>query len=101
MLENNFVVSLLVLWPFLLQCSAQMHQLRLIPIPCDGFTRFEQDIPCFLKYSNFGMLLASCWHFFGTLVFPSDHTDVIITWKKHTLPNWLKAIFTLYSVKLE
>ena len=44
MLENNFVVSLSVLWPFLLQCSAHTHQLRSIPIPCDGFTRFQQFI---------------------------------------------------------
>ena len=39
-----FVLSLLVLWPFLLQCSAQTHQLPLIPICCDGFTRFQQLI---------------------------------------------------------
>ena len=39
MLEDNFVVYLLVPWPFLLQCSAQTHQLRSIPTPCDGFTR--------------------------------------------------------------
>ena len=44
MLEDNFVVSLLVLWLFLLQCSAQTHQLRLIPIPRNGCTRFQQFI---------------------------------------------------------
>ena len=44
MLEDNFVVSLLVLWPFFLQCSAQSHQFRSIPIPCDDFTRFQQFI---------------------------------------------------------
>ena len=44
MLENNFVVSLLVLLLFLLQISAQMHQLRSIPILCDGFTWFQQLI---------------------------------------------------------
>ena len=44
MLEDNFVVSLLALWPFLLQRSAQTHQLRLIPIMCDGYTRFQQII---------------------------------------------------------
>ena len=43
-LEDNFVVSLLVLWSFLIQCSAQTHQLRSIPIPCDGFTWFQQLI---------------------------------------------------------
>ena len=44
MLEDNFVVSLLILWPFLLQCSAQTYQLRSIPIPYDDFTRFQQLI---------------------------------------------------------
>ena len=34
----------LVLWTFRLQRSAQTHQLRSIPIPCDGFTRFQQLI---------------------------------------------------------
>ena len=41
---DNFIVSLLVLWSFLLQCSGQTHQLRSIPIPYDGFTRFKQII---------------------------------------------------------
>ena len=41
MLEDNFYMSLLVLWPFLLQYSAQTHQLSSILIPCDGFTRFQ------------------------------------------------------------
>ena len=36
-------MSLLVMWPFL-QCSAQTHQLHSIPIPCNGFTRFQQLI---------------------------------------------------------
>ena len=44
MLEDNFVVSLLVLQPFHLKCSAQTHQLRSIPIPCDGFSWFQQLI---------------------------------------------------------
>ena len=44
MLEDNFVVFLLVLWPFLLQCSAQTHQLRSKPISCDGFTWNQQLI---------------------------------------------------------
>ena len=44
MMEDNFVVSLLVLWPFLLQCSAQTYQLCSIPIPCDDFTWFQQLI---------------------------------------------------------
>ena len=43
-LEDNFVVSFLVLWPCLLQCWDQTHQLRLIPIPYHGFTRFQQLI---------------------------------------------------------
>ena len=43
-LKDNFIVSLLVLWPFLLQCSAQTHQRRSMPISCDGFTRFQQLI---------------------------------------------------------
>ena len=44
MLEDNFVVSLLVLWQFLLQCSTQTHQLRSISIPYDGFTWLQQLI---------------------------------------------------------
>ena len=44
MLEDNFAVSLLVLWPFLLQWSAQMYQLHSILIPYDGFTWFLQII---------------------------------------------------------
>ena len=43
-LEDDFVVSLLVLSPFVLQFSAQMHQLRSILIPCDGSTRFQKLI---------------------------------------------------------
>ena len=42
--EDNFVVFFLVLWPFLLQFLVQTHKLRSIPIPCDGFTRFQQLI---------------------------------------------------------
>jgi len=42
MLENYFVMSLFVLWPFLLRCSAQTHQLKSIPISCNGFVRLEQ-----------------------------------------------------------
>ena len=37
-------MSILVLWPILLQCMAQTHQLRSIPTPCYGFTRFQQLI---------------------------------------------------------
>ena len=44
MLEDNFVVSLLVLWPFHLECSTQTYQLRSISISCDGFTRFQKLI---------------------------------------------------------
>ena len=44
MLGDHFVVSRLVLWPFLLQCSGQTHQLRSILIPGDRFTRFHQLI---------------------------------------------------------
>ena len=44
MLEDNFVVPLLVLWPLLLQCSVQTHQLRSILIPCNGFTQIQQLI---------------------------------------------------------
>ena len=44
MLEDNFVVSLWVLWPFLLQGSAQTHKLHPIPVPCNGFTRFQKLI---------------------------------------------------------
>ena len=44
MLEDNFFVSLLLMWPFLHQCSASTYQLRSIPIPYDGFTRFQQLI---------------------------------------------------------
>ena len=32
MLQNHFIVSLVVLRPFVFQCSAQTHQLRSIPI---------------------------------------------------------------------
>jgi len=39
-LQNHFIVSLVVLRPFVFQCSAQMHQLRSIPIACDCFSRF-------------------------------------------------------------
>ena len=38
MLQNHFIVSLVVLRPFVFQCSAQTHQLRSIPIAC--FSRF-------------------------------------------------------------
>ena len=44
MLEDNFFASLLLLWPLLLQFSAQTHQLRSIQIPCDSFTQFQQLI---------------------------------------------------------
>ena len=44
MLEDNFVLSLLVLRPFLLQCPPSTHQLRSMLILCDGFTRFQQLI---------------------------------------------------------
>ena len=40
MLEDNFVVSLLVLLTFFLQCLAQTHQLRSIPISYDIFQQF-------------------------------------------------------------
>ena len=40
MLQNHFIVSLVVLRPFVFQCSAQTHQLRSIPIACDFFSRF-------------------------------------------------------------
>ena len=43
-LENNFVMSLLVLWTFILQCSTKTHQFRSIPITCNGFTPFQQLI---------------------------------------------------------
>ena len=36
----NFIMSLVVLWPFVFQCSVQTHQLRSIPITCDCFSRF-------------------------------------------------------------
>jgi len=39
MLENYFVVSLLVLRPFFFQCSVQTHQLKSI---CNDFVRLEQ-----------------------------------------------------------
>ena len=44
MLQNHFIVSLVVLRPFVFQCSAQTHQLRSIPIACDCFSRFYQFI---------------------------------------------------------
>jgi len=34
------IVSLVVLRPFVFQCSAQTHQLHSIPIACDCFSRF-------------------------------------------------------------
>ena len=40
MLQNHFIVSLVVLRPFVFQCSAQMHQLCSIPIAYDCFSRF-------------------------------------------------------------
>jgi len=40
LLQNHFIVSLVVLWPFVFQCSAQTHQLRSIPIAYDCFSRF-------------------------------------------------------------
>jgi len=40
MLQNHFIVSLVVLRPFVFQCSAQTHQLLSIPIACDCFSRF-------------------------------------------------------------
>jgi len=40
MLQNHFIVSLVVLRPFVFQCSAQTHQLHSIPIACDCFSRF-------------------------------------------------------------
>jgi len=40
MLQNHFIVSLVVLRPFVFQCSAQTYQLLSIPIACDCFSRF-------------------------------------------------------------
>jgi len=40
MLQNHFIVSLVVLRPFVFQCSAQTHQLHSISIACDCFSRF-------------------------------------------------------------
>ncbi|KYN16062.1 hypothetical protein ALC57_11692 [Trachymyrmex cornetzi] len=40
MLQNHFIVSLVVLRSFVFQCSAQTHQLHSIPIACDCFSRF-------------------------------------------------------------
>ena len=40
MLQNHFIVSLVVLRPFVFQWSAQTHQLRSILIACDCFSRF-------------------------------------------------------------
>jgi len=37
---KSLYVSLVVLQPFVFQCSAQTHQLRSIPIACDCFSRF-------------------------------------------------------------
>ncbi|GBL98733.1 hypothetical protein AVEN_8630-1 [Araneus ventricosus] len=46
-LENHLVESFFIIWPFSLQCSAQLHQLLLIVFPSDGFVRLEQlIIPC-------------------------------------------------------
>ena len=38
MLQNHFIVSLVVLQLFVFQCSAQTHQLRSIPIACVCFS---------------------------------------------------------------
>ena len=47
MREDNFVVSLLVQCPFLLQCSVQTRPLRSIGISCDGFTWFKPYLKAF------------------------------------------------------
>ena len=44
MLQNHFLVPLLVLWAFFKQCSAQTHQLCSIPFPSDRFVQFQQLI---------------------------------------------------------
>jgi len=47
MLDNYFVVSLLVLQSFFFQCSVQTYQLKSIPLSCNGFVRLKQyTIPC-------------------------------------------------------
>ena len=61
-LEDNLVVSLFVLWPFFLQCSAQTHHLRSIPIPCDGSTQFQQ-----LIIHHTEMVPPNAEHNFGTV----------------------------------
>ena len=43
MLQNHFIVSLVVLLSFVFQCSAQTHQLRSIPIAYDCFNRFNSS----------------------------------------------------------
>ena len=61
-LEDNFVLSLFVLWLFLPQCSVQTHQLRSILTPCNGFTRFEQ-----LTIYHMGLLPPNSEHNLGTV----------------------------------
>jgi len=42
MLQNHFIVSFVVLRPFVFQCSAQTHQLRSIPIACSYWCCFSR-----------------------------------------------------------